>query len=153
MISDVTLRLATPADAAEIAALSRDEIEQGLPWRWREARVLRAIASRDTNVAVAAAQSIAAFGIMAYHDDDAHLLLFAVRPSHRRRRIGSALLAWLEDVARTATNRRVVVEARWSNAAARGFYAEHGYHETALCKGMYCGIEDGVRLEKWLTSA
>ena len=29
------VRLARRADAAAIAALSRDEIEHGLPWRWR----------------------------------------------------------------------------------------------------------------------
>src|SRR3954468_4885369 len=44
VISNLTIRLAAAPDAAAIAALSRDEIEHGLPWTWREPRVRRAIA-------------------------------------------------------------------------------------------------------------
>src|SRR4051812_3275390 len=61
------IRLATPADAAAIAAMSRDFIEWGLGWRWTPARVQHAIRDRATNVAVLDVQSEpAAFGIMVY---------------------------------------------------------------------------------------
>ena len=50
MTPDVTVRLAIPADAAEIAAMSRDQIENGLGWSWNEARVRRSIGDRETNV-------------------------------------------------------------------------------------------------------
>lgn len=144
-------RLATRADAAEIAAMSRDQIEQGLPWSWTEARVLAAMRNVDTNVAVVGpAGALQAFGIMAYRDETAHLLLFSVRPGQRRRGVGSALLRWLEDVAVTAGIERIVVECRRDNAPARNFYAEYGYHELAITKGYYRGLEDAVRLEKWL---
>ena len=46
MIANVVVRLATLADAADIAAMSRDCVEHGLPWNWREARVAHAIADR-----------------------------------------------------------------------------------------------------------
>ncbi len=82
--------------------------------------------------------------------EDAHLLLFAVRTAHRRIGVGSAVLTWLEAVARTAGTQRIVVEARLENAAARSFYSEHGYHERAIEKAMYGRVVDGVRLEKWL---
>src|SRR5262245_13598566 len=98
VISDVAIRLARRADAAQIAAMSRDEIERGLPWSWTEARVERAILDPDTNVAVAGdSGALVAFGIMSYRDATAHLLLFSVRKSHRRQGVGSVILRWLED--------------------------------------------------------
>jgi ribosomal protein S18 acetylase RimI-like enzyme len=150
MIADVAVRLATLADAVDIAAMSRDYIEFGLPRSWGHDRVARAIEDTSTNVAVVGnPDAILAFGIMSYSEEDAHLLLFAVRRSSQRRGIGSAVLAWLEAVARTAGAERIV-EARRENSAARNFYSEHGYHERAIEKAMYSGVEDGVRLEKWL---
>ena len=151
MIADAPIELALPDDAAAIAALSRDSIEHGLPWRWTPSRVLRAIRHPDTNVAVVREQGqLAAFGIMGYTDEDAHLLLLAVRPERRRAGLASALLAWLEDVARSAGAVRIRVEARLPNPEARCFYNEHGYHERAIRRGMYGGAVDGVLLEKWL---
>ena len=151
MIADVTIRLATRADAAEIASMSRDYIEYGLPWRWRHDRVAAAIANPDTNVAVVGERgAITAFGIMSYADVDAHLLLFAVRSTSQRTGVGSAVLLWLEAVARAAGARRIQVEARRDNVAARNFYSEHGYHERLIKKAMYSGITDGIRLEKLL---
>jgi ribosomal-protein-alanine N-acetyltransferase len=149
----LSVRLATPADAADIAAMSRDEIEQGLVWSWTEERVRHAIDSAHVNVAlIRDDQALIAFGIMAYRDEKASLLLFSVRPSHRRQGIGRTLLDWLEKVAREAGLRRVLLECRRDNAAARNFYAENGYHELAIAKGYYQGREDAIRLEKWLTT-
>ena len=145
------IRLATLADAADIDAMSRDQIEQGLPWSWTEGRVRGAIQNVDTNVAVLGAPgALLGFGIMAYRDEVAHLLLFSVRPSHRRQGVGRELLRWLEDVAITAGTQRIVVECRRDNSPARNFYAEQGYHELAISKGYYKGVEDAVRLEKWM---
>ena len=153
MIADIAVRFATRADAAGIAAMSRDYIEHGLPWSWTANRVAAAISDPDTNVVVTGAQgTIAAFGIMSYLNDEAHLLLLAVRKASQRRGVGSAIVRWLEEVANTAGARRIHVECRRDNLAARNFYCDHGYHERVIAKGMYKGIEDGVRLEKWLRS-
>lgn len=147
----LTIRLATRGDAAAIAALSRDEIEHGLPWTWREPRVRSAIADPQTNVIVVGPPgAVAAFGVMYYADDDAHLLLFAVRRSQQRQGVGTALLQWLEEAARAAGASRIRVEARMDNEAARSFYNERAYHEGAIVRAMYSGRLDGVRLEKWL---
>ena len=153
MIADVAVRFARRADAAGIAAMSRDYIEVGLPWTWTQGRVARTIQDAETNVVVVGEpRAIVAFGIMSYPDEDAHLLLLAVRPASQRQGIGSAVLQWLETVARTAGAKRVRVEARRENVVARSFYCEHGYHERMIGKGLYNRIEDGVRLEKWLRS-
>jgi len=151
MISHLAIRFADAADAAAIAALSRDEIEQGLPWTWRAARVRHAIAEPDTNVIVVGTPgAVIAFGVMYYADDDAHLLLFAVHRSQQRRGVGTVLLQWLEAAAQAAGAKRIRVEARMDNVAARSFYNEHAYHERDVAPRMYSGRVDGVRLEKWL---
>ena len=151
MSTPLAIRFATAADAAAIAALSRDEIEHGLPWTWQAPRVRHAIADPETNVIVAGPPGEAhAFGVMYYADDDAHLLLFAVHRSRQRQGVGTALLRWLEDAALAAGAQRIRVEARMDNVAARSFYNEHGYHEGAVVRGMYSGRLDGVKLEKWL---
>jgi ribosomal-protein-alanine N-acetyltransferase len=151
MIADTQIRLATLADAAAIAEMSRDNIEQGLPWRWTPERVARNIKDPETNVVVVGAPgALDAFGIMYYAEEDAHLLLFAVRAARRRAGLGSAILRWLEDAARAAGATRIRVEVRRDNVAARTFYNEHGYHERVIKPHMYSGVVAGIKLEKWL---
>ena len=147
----LSIRLATSDDAAGIAAMSRDEIEKGLPWSWTEGRVAHAIRNPEANVIVAGPPGgLGGFGIMSYVGDDAHLLLFAVARSHRRQGVGSAMLEWLETVAREAGVRRVRVECRRGNDAARNFYGEHGYFESTIVHRYYRGVEDAIVLVKHL---
>jgi ribosomal protein S18 acetylase RimI-like enzyme len=149
--ADVDIRLAKASDAIDIAAMSRDYIEHGLPWTWTESRVEAAIRDPDINVAVVGDRNaIGAFGVMSYPDDDAHLLLLAVRGGQQRRGVGSAILRWLEDAARTAGAKRIRVECRRDNVAARNFYCEHGYQELSITAKFYRGLKDGIHLVKWL---
>lgn len=151
MITESAVVLARRDDARAIAEMSREYIERGLGWSWTEARVARAIVDAETNVAVVRDEAgILAFGIMSYRDAVAHLLLFAVRQSHRRRGIGTRVLNWLEQVASDAGIQAIQVECRRANDAARNFYGEHGYHERDITPRYYRGVEDAVRLEKWL---
>jgi len=149
--ADVAVRLARTRDARDIAAMSRDYIEHGLPWTWTAGRVEAAICDPETNVVVVGERgSICAFGVMSYPDDDAHLLLFAVRGAQQRRGVGSAILRWLEAAARTAGAKRIRVECRRDNIAARNFYCEHGYDELSITTKFYRGLKDGIHLVKWL---
>lgn len=151
MTSDPPVRLAAPEDAEDIAAMSRDLIERGLPWSWRAARVLQAIRNPETNVAVVRAGSaLVAFGIMEYLETDAYLALLAVHPSRQRKGVATSLLQWLEASARVAGARRIRVETRRDNVPARTFYNELGYHEVAIRRGRYSDGVDGILLEKWL---
>lgn len=133
--------------------MSRDLIEYGLPWSWRPERVSRAITSASTNVVVVReGGKLLAFGIMEYLEDDAYLVLFAVRRSKQRRGLGSAVLRWLEESAVAAGASRVRVDARRDNEPARCFYNERGFHEVRIEARSYSGVVDQVRLEKWLRS-
>ncbi|MBK8509861.1 MAG: GNAT family N-acetyltransferase [Candidatus Competibacter sp.] len=151
MLSETAIILAAARDAPIIAAMSREYIEQGLGWRWTTQRVLAAIRDPERNVAVIrGGGTVIAFGIMSYAEDYAHLELLAVLPTKRRQGLASAIVVWLERAARVAGIERIFVECRRNNDAARNFYHEHCYHERQLDKGMYRGIEDGIRLQKWL---
>ncbi len=149
MISDHEVGLARLADAHRIAEMSRDFIEYGLGWKWTAARILLCLRDDSTNVAVAReGDDLTGFAIMQYKEEEAHLLLFAVSAAHRRQGVGSALLSWLEETALTAGVGLIYLEARTRNAEARAFYRQHGYSEIARVRGMYRGVEDGVRIAK-----
>ena len=149
MASTIGIAPAGRADAQALGALSRDLIEQGMRWRWTPQRIEHAIAASDMNVAVARdGVDIVGFGIMQYADDEAHLCLLAVVPTHRRQGIGRAIVGWLERVALDAGIGVVMLEARRSNAAARAFYRRIGYDEVQLAGRYYANGEDAVRLAR-----
>jgi ribosomal protein S18 acetylase RimI-like enzyme len=152
----ITIRPAEPRDAQAISAMSRDFIESGLGWKYDAARVLRAMRDKETMAVVACeggkgqtkgapggavagsvATSVAGFAIMEFGDERAHLVLLAVRPSHRRLGIGQRLLDWLLESARVAGMASIHLELRASNDAARRFYRAMGFYETVLVPGYY----------------
>jgi ribosomal-protein-alanine N-acetyltransferase len=153
MLAQHEICLARGTDAHAIACMSRDCIEYGLQWKWKPARVLRNITDPSTNVIVCRdARGLAGFAIMKYADQEAHLLLLAVDAPRRRRGVGSALMSWLEATVRVAGLGVIRLEARRANPAANAFYRKLGYREVAQVRGLYDGIEDGVRLAKDLWS-
>jgi ribosomal-protein-alanine N-acetyltransferase len=154
MIAQHEISLACGTDAQAIARMSRICIEYGLEWKWKPARVLRSITDPSTNVIVCRdARGLAGFAIMKYADQEAHLLLLAVDGPRRRRGVGKALMLWLEATVRVAGLGVIRLEARCSNPAAKGFYRKLGYLEVARVRGLYDGIEDGVRFAKDLWAA
>ena len=98
-----TLGLARLDDAETIAAMSRDLIEAGLGWEYRPERVARLMLSPD-NVTVVAREGerCVGFALMTFGEDRAHLVLLAVRPTHRRLGIARRMLDWLLASARAA---------------------------------------------------
>ncbi len=150
--SELSLRLARSLDAATIAILSRDLIEYGLQWRWTPVRVAASIQAPDVNVLVACINTnIAGFAIMRYGENDAHLDLLAVAPSHRRAGIGRQLLEWLEKCALVAGICRVILEVRAENEGARRFYERLGYRTLAHVPGYYQGSEAALRMGRDLS--
>lgn len=145
--SDLTLRLAAPADAAPIAVMSRELIEAGLPWTWTPERVARNLAHPETLVLTARdGAALAGFAVMQFGEERAHLSLLAVRTDCQRRGIGRSLLRWLTESALTAGLTSVHLELRESNLGARRFYIKQGYTETLRIPGYYRGVETAVRM-------
>lgn len=146
-----TLTLARGDDAREIAEMSRDLVEQGLEWSWTPARVLRSIRGRDSSVVVARlGQRIAAFAIMYFGEEIAHLNLLAVAVAHRRQGLGRQLLEWLCATALEAGVFRIDLELRAGNEAARAFYEELGFAVRDLVPGYYQGREAALRMTRRL---
>ena len=143
----ITIRLAEPRDAQAIATMSRDFVESGLGWKYDATRVLRAMRDRETLAVVAcegakgtapsSRSAVAGFAIMELGDERAHLVLLAVRPSHRRLGIGQRMLDWLLDSARVAGMASIHLALRSGNDAARRFYRAMGFYETVLVPGYY----------------
>lgn len=150
--SELSLRLARPADAAAIAYLSRDLIEYDLRWRWTPARVAESIRAENVNVLVARVdRNLAGFAIMRYGDDDAHLDLLAVAPAYRRAGVGRRLLEWLEKCARVAGTFKIALEVRAANADAQQFYRRMGYSTVDQLPGYYQGVEAALRMARDLS--
>ncbi|MGO9038335.1 MAG: GNAT family N-acetyltransferase [Steroidobacteraceae bacterium] len=146
-----TLGLARPADSGEIAEMSRDLIEQGLGWSWTPARVQRFVTGRECSVVVARRERrIAAFGIMQFGDEIAHLNLLAVAAGHRRQGLGRRLMDWLTLTAVEAGVFRVNLELRTHNEDARNFYQALGFMALEVVPGYYQGREAALRMTRGL---
>ena len=144
-----TLGLARPSDALEIAEMSRDLVEHGLDWSWTPSRVRRSISGRESSVLVARLQRrIAAFAIMHFGDESAHLNLLAVAASHRRQGLGRRLVEWLTATAIEAGVFRIDLELRAQNQAAREFYERIGFDALNVIPGYYQGREAALRMSR-----
>ena len=85
---------------------------------------------------------------MKYGDDEAHLLLLAVKPSHRRCGVASAMVDWLERSPRSPASAASRSRHAPATTAARAFYRHHGYAQEQLLPGYYGGRETSVRMVK-----
>ena len=150
-LEDITLQFAERSDAATLAAMSRDLIEDGLGWRYRAQSVQQLIADRETVTLVARhADSVAGFGIMKFGDDRAHLVLLAVRPVFQRRGIARRIIQWLVESATIAGVASLHVELRARNSDAHAFYRAIGFAETLRLPGYYSGRETAIRMIRLL---
>ena len=144
---DVELGLASLRHAETLAVMSRDLIEAGLGWGYRSERMAELITARDTLTLVAHERTrCVGFAVMTFGEERAHLILLAVRPSHRRRGIARRMLAWLLDSAVTASMASVHLELLEDNASARAFYRALGFTETLRLPGYYRGRKAAVRM-------
>jgi [ribosomal protein S18]-alanine N-acetyltransferase len=146
-----TLGLARTADARTIAEMSRDFVERGLTWSWTPARVQHTISGPESSVVVARReQRVAAFAIMHFGDDVAHLSLLAVSPEHRRHGLGRQLMEWLTTTAIEAGIFRINLELRTHNRQAQLFYESLGFASQGVIQGYYQGREAALRMSKRL---
>ncbi len=87
--------------------------------------------------------------------DEVELLDFAVAAEFQRKGLGRKLLFEIMDVARSMNMRRMLLEVRSSNVAARGLYDAAGFREIGLRRGYYPadnGREDAIVMEYLLVN-
>ncbi len=148
-LQEIQLESARIADTARLGEMSRTLVERGLAWRWTPYSISSKIRDPESEVVVARKHGkIVAFAVMQFRfaQREAHLLLFAVVPSQRRRGLGRALLAWLEKIARLGGISLIRLELRANNDGARSFYRAVGYEDAGLLPGYYQRREDAVRM-------
>jgi len=149
--ADIVLGFAGQGDAQTLALMSRDLIESGLGWAYRRDRIARLIGNPDVAAIVARdGDHPVGFAIMTFGDERAHLVLLAVRPTHRRRGIARRLLEWQVDSALTAGMASLHVELRVANVSAYALYRAAGFAETLRVPGYYAGRETAVRMMRLL---
>ena len=134
--------------------MSRQLIENGLPWSWNEQRICYCVKNRDCVVLAARdRRRLIGFAIMEFYDVHSHLSLLAIQPGYQKQGIGRQLLEWLEASARTAGIFAVQLELRATNDSARLFYEKLGYREVGRKPAYYDGREDALRMTHDLTVA
>ncbi len=143
----IELGFACHGDAQTLALMSRDLIETGLGWTYRAPRVAQLIRDPEAIALVTRdGARIVGFSIMTFGDERAHLVLLAVRPTHRRRGIARRMVSWLADSAAIAGMASIHVELRADNAPAYAMYQTLGFAETFRVPRYYRGIETAVRM-------
>jgi ribosomal-protein-alanine N-acetyltransferase len=99
--------------------------------------------------------SIVAYGIIMIGAGEAHVLNLCVQPQYQNQGIGRYMLEHLEQQARNAACRMLLLEVRESNLIAIELYLSSGYNELGVRSGYYpaeYGREDAIILAKSLHS-
>lgn len=136
------LRPATPADAADLAAL---EVAAFGPDGWPASSVAAELAAPARYVVVAVdAGAVMGWGVLLL-GDPADVLRLAVAPHVRRQGLGRALLV---DLLAYAGDRRVLLEVAAGNVAARVLYAGTGFVQIDRRPGYYGAGADAVVLSR-----
>jgi [ribosomal protein S18]-alanine N-acetyltransferase len=144
---DLPLEFANRVDAPAIAAMSRDLIEAGLGWEYREDRVARLISDPEAATVVARAGTrLAGFAVMSFGAERAHLVLLAVRPAYQRRGLARCMVEWQVESAKVAGMISIHVELRAVNGAARALYESCGFAESLRVPRYYRGKETAIRM-------
>jgi ribosomal-protein-alanine N-acetyltransferase len=126
------------------------EIEHAsFEFAWTEEEFLRCLRQRNC-IGMVAEQGEKVVGFMIYElcRRRLELLNFAVLPSHRRSRIGTAMVNKLISKLSSHRRNRIATLVRERNLAAQYFFRRQGFLATELVRGAYDDSgEDGYRME------
>lgn len=130
----------THDDLDEVAALEAHV--QAFPWT--RGNFVDALAAGYGAWVLRRDGKVAAFCILMFAPDVAHLLVIAVSKHLHRQGLGGILLQWCEAQARARGLEGVLLEVRPSNVSAVNFYRHHGYLQIGVRRGYY-PAEKGTR--------
>lgn len=129
-----TIRKATESDAAELAAIS----EESLHYFWNEKDFAEAVVYSQAEVYVCESDAEMLGYVILYHAaDEGEVPSIAVRPSARRRGVGSFLLRELMGKGGELGVRKIFLEVRESNEPAQGLYESAGFLRVGVRKDFY----------------
>lgn len=146
----------SPAGPMEIVRISRRHLPQiarietscfSLPWSEKSLEIF----FTDGAVCLAALDGdrVAAYVGMITVLDEGQIINLATDAEYRRRGIGEALMVAVEEYAKGAKVRRLSLEVRESNGAARALYGKLGWSEAGVRKNFYSHpVENGIVMTK-----
>ena len=94
--------------------------------------------------------ALVGYCVVAFAANEAHLLNLSVAAAWQRIGLGRAMLEFAINLAKDAAARRIFLEVRVSNVAARALYTRCGFSEIGTRRGYYAahgGREDARVLE------
>ncbi len=137
------------AIASEIPALMALEQSQKMSAHWAEGRYLELFSTPNSILLIAADPDLCGFVAGSVVLDECELQNIVVSANRTRLGIASALMRTFTGEAGKKGARRVMLEVRESNLAARGLYAKLGFHEAGLRRAYYQDPpEDAILLER-----
>ncbi len=146
----VTLRSYEPHDFAALHRLDQSCFPAGISYSKTTFHYFLTIASADCIVAAHGAR-IAGFILTEENPPLAHIITLDVAETHRRHRVGSALLAESERNLALRGVRSILLETAIDNEGAVAFWKRHGYRIEAVLKRYYLGRLDAYEMRKILS--
>jgi ribosomal-protein-alanine N-acetyltransferase len=130
----MTIRRATPADAADLSRIHAASFDDG--WTIED---FTTWLSRPEGIAMIAAseREPVAFGLALEAGADAELLSIATDPALRRGGWGRQIFRALDEEAHARGLERWILEVARNNVAAQGLYRSHGFVEIGVRKAYY----------------
>lgn len=117
---------------------------------WSEKLIFDCIAVGYHGYLVEFDNQVIAYAIYRLAVGEAHLFNIAVLPEYQHKKVGNAFLKFLLDQMKIDGAKKVLLEVRVSNAAARNLYKKYGFKEQGIRKGYYPADnntrEDGINL-------
>ena len=117
---------------------------------WTRGNFSDALVSHNVCQVYEAAGEIVGYVVLMRAVDEVQLLNISIAAAYQRRGLGATLLRAVAAEMRGLSIRRMLLEVRPSNAAARGLYDAFGFTQIGLRRGYYVarqGREDAMVME------
>lgn len=145
----VTTAPMTAADLEAVIGIEESSFEQ--PWSEQSFRTELVKNDLAYYLVARVGERVAGYGGIWVIINEAHLTTLAVERAFRRRGVATAMLQALIDKAVGKGARRITLEVRPSNLAARSLYKKFGFTARGVRKNYYID-EDGLIMYKSLAS-
>jgi ribosomal-protein-alanine N-acetyltransferase len=142
----IVLRDMNLADVAEIVCI--EQRVHACPWS--SGNFIDALKSNYVCKVYEAEGEILGYVVFMFAVDEVHLLNISIVAENQRKGLGRRLMGATMNIARGYNMRRMLLEARHSNAAALGLYRDVGFRQIGLRHGYYSAgnaREDAIVME------
>jgi [ribosomal protein S18]-alanine N-acetyltransferase len=142
----VHIRWMIRRDMPEVLAIEAESFE----FPWLEDDFIRCLRQRNCIGMVAEYEDrVVGFMIYELHKTRIHVLNFAVADDHRRRGVGSQMLAKLAAKLSAQRRSRIVLEVRETNLDAQLFFRENGFRAVSVLHSYYADTPEDAYLMQY----